>query len=147
MNLTQKQATAADIAPIYQLCKQLIDDYEHLESIDYPKVLVWVGKKLESSIDTYTAVYADGQKAGYYHFYKNEDGLYEIDDLYIFPEYRNRGIGTQIITHCCTSVREPVMLYVFVKNTRAVSLYLRLGFHIVKTIRGSRHIMLKNPEQ
>ena len=93
MNITYDKATAYDVECIYQLCKQLIDGYENIESIDYEKVLKWVRNKIEASIDEYTAVYADGQKAGYYHFYKNEDGENEIDDLYIFSEYQNQGIG------------------------------------------------------
>lgn len=71
MDITYSKATYEDIEPIYKLCKQLINDYEQIETIDYPKVINWVRKKLESSIDEYTAVYADSRKAGYYHFYKN----------------------------------------------------------------------------
>ena len=83
----------------------------------------------------------DGCKAGYYHFYKNEDACYEIDDLYIFKEFQNRGIGTAIIQKCCLAVDKPVMLYVFIKNHRAISLYQKLGFEIVETIKNSRYVM------
>ena len=107
-------------------------------------MLKWVRKKIETSISEYTAVYADGKKAGYYHLYKNEDGEYEIDDLYILDDFQGKGIGTEIIKKCCSSVDEPVMLYVFIKNQRAVSLYKRLGFEIVETIRNSRYIMKRS---
>ena len=132
---------ADDIEPIYELCKRLIDDFEQLESIDYPKVMKWVRKKIEDSIDEYTVIYADEQKAGYYHFYKNDDGQFEIDDLYVFPEFQNQGIGSGVIRKCCESAGGPVMLYVFIANRRAVSLYKRLGFEIAETIQGSRYIM------
>lgn len=141
MTIVYRQATPADVAPIYELCKQLIDRYERTESIDYPKVLAWVRTKLKNAIEEYTVIYVNGQKAGYYHFYKNEDGLFELDDLYVYPEFRNQGIGTQVIRECCASVNEPVMLYVFVENKRAVSLYQRLGFEITETIRKTRYIM------
>ncbi len=141
--ITYQTATVCDIEPIYRLCKQLIDDYENLESIDYDKVLKWVRKKIESSIDEYTAVFVSGEKAGYYRFYQNEEGQHELDDLYIFPEYRNRGIGTEIIQKCCLSVNAPVMLYVFIKNEKAVALYKRLGFEIIRTVNNSRYIMKK----
>lgn len=144
MNITYQPATAADITPIYELCEKLIQDYEQLEKINLPLVMDWVRRKLEKSIGEYTAVCADGEKAGYYHFYRNADGLYEIDDLYVLPPFRNRGIGTGVINRCCASVQEPVMLYVFIKNQRAVSLYQRLGFRIVETVRGSRYIMRKD---
>jgi DNA-directed RNA polymerase subunit RPC12/RpoP len=55
-----------DIDTIYAFCKQLILNFERLESIDYSKVMSWVRKKIESSIDEYTVIYANEQKAGYY---------------------------------------------------------------------------------
>ena len=141
MNITYDTAKIEDIDHIYQLCKQLIDDYENIDSIDYDRVLKWVHKKIEKSIDEYTVIYVDNKKAGYYHFYKNEDGEYEIDDLYIFSKFQNKGIGLEVIKKCCSSVNEPIMLYVFIKNQRAVSLYKRLGFEVVKTVNDSRYIM------
>lgn len=141
MNITYDRAKSEDVECIYQLCKQLIHDYENIENIEYDKVLNWVRKKIEKCIEEYTTIYADGKKAGYYHFYKNEDAEFEIDDLYIFPEFQNKGIGSKVISKCCSAVNEPVMLYVFIKNQRAVSLYKRLGFGVVKTIKDSRFIM------
>lgn len=141
MKLTYGRATSGDAACIYQLCKQLIDEYETIGNVDYAKVLDWVRKKIENAIEEYTTIYADGQKAGYYHFYKNEEEEFEIDDLYVFPEFQNRGIGSEVISRCCSEVNEPVMLYVFIHNHRAVSLYKRLGFEVVKTIADSRYIM------
>ena len=144
MNITYGSAGTEDIAPLYALCRQLIEDYENLELIDLDNVLGWVRRKLETCITDYTVIYADGIKAGYYHFYTNADGKFELDDLYIFPEFQGRGIGSMAIGKCCASVNEPVMLYVFAKNQRAVSLYQRLGFSIVKTINDSRYIMERN---
>ena len=114
--ITYDTAKIEDIDPIYQLCRQLILDYENLNNIDSDRVLSWVHKKIEKSVDEYTVVCVDGHKAGYYHFYKNEDGSFEIDDLYIFQEFQNKGIGSSVIRRCCSAVREPVMLYVFIKN-------------------------------
>ena len=62
MNLLYEKASKDDIEPIYELCKQLIHNYEQLDTIDYPKVMKWVLKKIEISIDEYTTVYADGKK-------------------------------------------------------------------------------------
>lgn len=144
MNITYKSAKTEDIDRIFQLCKALIDQYENTDQIEYDKVLRWVRKKLENSISEYTTVYADGQKVGYYHFFQNDDGEFELDDLYVFPEFQNRGIGTAIIQKCCRESRRSVMLYVFVRNHRAVSLYKKLGFQIVKNIKDSRYMMKKD---
>lgn len=143
--ITYEKATPDDIERIYRLCKQLIDDYENVDSLDYDRVLKWVRRKIEGSIDEYTAVHIADKKAGYYHFYQNEDGAYELDDLYIFPEYQNQGIGSSVILKCCTAVNAPVMLYVFTKNKKAISLYQRLGFKITQTVNGSRYIMQRTP--
>ena len=147
MELSFVQATAADIEPIYELNRQLILDYEKLESIDLNRVLGWVHAKIQSSLPEYTVIHADGQKAGYYHFFRNRDGEWELDDLYVFPEFRNRGIGTQVINRCFSSCLEPVMLYVFIKNQRAVSLYRKMDFEIVETIKDSRYLMKRLPTE
>lgn len=139
--ITYEKAATYDIELIYNLNKQLIDDYENIERIDYDKVLKWTHRKIEKFIDQYSVIYSDNKKAGYYRFFRNEDGKYEIDDLYIFPEYQNHGIGSEVIKKCCSSVNTPVMLYVFIKNEKAVALYKRLGFEIVQTVSDSRYIM------
>ena len=143
MKLSFDKAELSDVDRIYSLCKQLIDAYEDVDAIDYGSVLLWVRKKIERFIDEYTVIYADGKKSGYYRFYKNGDGAYEIDDLYILPGFQNQGIGSEVIRRCCETTDEPVMLYVFVKNKRAVSLYERLGFEIAETVNKSRYIMIR----
>ena len=82
MNITYTRAKNEDIDSIYELIKRLICDYEQLETIDYTKVMNWVRRKIESSIDEYTVIYINDRKAGYYHFYVNDDGQFELDDLY-----------------------------------------------------------------
>ena len=144
MELLFKPANIDDIEEIYLLCKNLIDKYEDKSVIDYQKVLLWVKNKIEKRISEYQAIYYQGNRAGYVHCFINEDGIYEIDDLYIFDEFQNKTIGTTVIKQICEKCDHDVMLYVFIKNKRAVSLYSRLGFEIVKTINNSRYIMVKS---
>ena len=144
MELLFKPASIDDIEEIYLLCKNLIDKYEDKSVIDYQKVLLWVKNKIEKRISEYQAIYYQGNRAGYVHCFINEDGIYEIDDLYIFDEFQNKTIGTTVIKQICEKCDHDVMLYVFIKNKRAVSLYSRLGFEIVKTINNSRYIMVKS---
>ena len=94
MNITYDKAKIEDFECIYQFNKQQIDDYEIIENIDYDRVLTWIRKKIENCFNEYTTIYVDGKKAGYYHFNKNENEEYDIDDLYIFPKFQNKGIGS-----------------------------------------------------
>lgn len=144
MDISYDSAKPEDIECIFQLNVHLIREYENVESIDYNKVLDWTNNKIENCIHEYTVIYADGKKAGYYHFYKNEDAEFEIDDLYIFSEFQGKGIGSIVIRRCCSLVNEPIMLYVFIKNQRAISLYRKLGFEVVETVRDSRFIMKRD---
>lgn len=144
MNITYGIAEESDVEIIYQLSKKLIDDYENIVDIDYEKVLSWIRQKIQSHIEEYTVILVNGKKVGFYRFYQNDDDKFEIDDLYIFPAFQNKGIGSKVIRKCCAEVDEPVMLYVFVKNNRAVSLYKKLGFEVVENIKDSRYIMLNN---
>ena len=146
MVLTYAPAEKADAAVIFSFCKALIDDYEDTAAIEYEKVLNWVRRKIEDNIRQYTCVYADGEKTGFFRL-SDADGMAELDDLYILPEFRNRGIGTAIIQKCCAETGLPLMLYVFTKNTGAMALYRRLGFRIRKYVGSTRCIMVRPPQE
>ena len=140
MDLTYSPAAPADAGEIFELCKALIDRYEDISSIDYDRVLAWVRRKIEENISEYRRILLDGAHAGYFHFCPADEG-WELDDLYIFPEFQNRGIGTAVIRDCCE--KGPVMLYVFKENTGALALYRRLGFREVGTAGQTRLILRK----
>lgn len=140
MELQFTAAEECDIERIYASNKELIDTYEDIENIDYEKVLKWVYKKIETCIEEYVAVSLEGKKVGYYHFYPSE-GKMELDDLYIFPEFRSKGIGRAIIQKCIEESGSAIFLYVFARNVRAIALYEKLGFTIVENIRDTRYIM------
>lgn len=140
MDITYKPADNTDIEPIFQLSKALIDAYENRETVDYEKVLSWVRHKLETNIQEYTCILLNEAKVGYYRFH-DAAGKMEIDDLYVLPQYQNRGIGTQVLEKCIAETSLPIFLYVFANNRRAVALYQKLGFRITENIKGSRYIM------
>lgn len=140
MKLNYEQASGADVEAIFALSKALIDQHEDVESIDYDKVLQWVRRKIGAQIGEYQRVLMDGDLAGYVHFHPDGERM-ELDDLYILPEYRGRGIGTAVVEKCCAETEKPVYLYVFRRNEGAVRLYQRLGFEIVQEVGSSRYIM------
>ena len=55
-----------------------------------------------------------------------------IDEIYIEKEFRNNGIGTDIIMKAVKkSNNKNIYLWVYKENIKAVSLYKRLGFKII----------------
>ncbi|MGM9550487.1 MAG: GNAT family N-acetyltransferase [Faecousia sp.] len=144
MTLVYAPAVQADLEPLYELNRQLIDAYEDLNSIDYPTVLAWVHRNLERNLLHFVRVLADGVLAGYYCL-RPEGERMELDSLFVLPPFQNRGIGTQILKKCLLESDMPVFLYVFRKNTRAMALYGKLGFRIVKEVGKTRYFMEQDP--
>ena len=137
MTLQFQVADSSHIAAIYAQAKQLIDTYEDLESIDYDKVLSWVARKIKQNISQYTAVLCGGEICAFYRLC--DDG--ELDDLYVLPEFQNRGIGTAILEKCISERKEPIWLYVFSRNTRAITFYERIGFSRREAVGNTRMIL------
>ena len=140
MKITCIPADETDIQTIFDLNRDLICRYEDTAAIDLSRVLAWVRRKVEENIAEYRRILCDGVHAGYYRLCSGDLGR-EMDDLYIFQEYQNRGIGTAIIRRC--SVEGPLTLYVFTKNTGALALYRRLGFREIRTVGATRLILRK----
>lgn len=148
MYLTYQPAQQEDIEVIYTFVKELIDLYEDKSQINLPKVMAWVRQKLQAQIQEYTCVFSAGQKVGYYHFSPFDSNRMELDDLYVFPSYRGRGIGTAVVQKCCAETNQPILLYVFRKNKRALAFYEKLGFTIfcqTSHISNTRFILQRNP--
>jgi ribosomal protein S18 acetylase RimI-like enzyme len=142
VDIEYKSATEADCEAIFNECRRLIFEYEDTESIDTSRVLSWVRRKIADSIGDYTRVCVDGRTVGYYHFFKNEDGEWELDDFYILDGFRGRGIGSEVLSKLTDEADGDIMLYVFKENTRALALYKRFGFSVAQTLR-TRYIMRK----
>ena len=64
----------------------------------------------------------------------------ELDDLYVLPAFRDRGVGTAVLRRCL-ACGKPVFFYVFTQNTRAVALYEREGFRKIETVSPTRCLM------
>ncbi|MCU0525997.1 MAG: GNAT family N-acetyltransferase [Elainella sp. Prado103] len=66
-------------------------------------------------------------------------GAFYIGNLAVAPEYRNQGIGRQLLLHCIATATalsdapDPIFISVDVKNGRAQKLYESLGFRVVAT--------------
>ena len=43
----------------------------------------------------YRRIMVGKELAGYFALHKEASGEWELDDLYLFPQFQNQGIGTQ----------------------------------------------------
>ena len=62
---------------------------------------------------------------------EQKDSLY-VDKLYIYPEFRKKGIATKALNYLINERKKPLMLNVNKSNLPAVSCYLKNGFKIYK---------------
>ena len=65
-----------------------------------------------------------------------------LDEIYLEEEYRNKGIGTKIIMDILNN-NDVVYLWVYKENEKAISLYKKLGFNVIKETE-SRYYMKYN---
>ena len=140
MNLQFSVASRRDIPVIFAQAKALIDTYEDRSTIDYEKVTAWMERKITQNISQYRTVLKDDEPCAYYCLC--DDG--ELDDLYVLPAFQNTGIGSQIMRKCIAESENPLYLYVFKGNTRAISFYERFGFTVRESVGKTRMIMHRN---
>ena len=141
MQLSYEPARQEDAPVIFGFAKELIERYETDPALDLEMALGWTKRKIEKRIDEYTRVLCDGKTAAYYRFVPDGERM-ELDDLYVLPEYRSRGVGTAVLRRCLAQGK-PVYFYVFTGNTRAVALYEREGFRKVEDVSPTRCIMAR----
>jgi hypothetical protein len=84
-------------------------------------------------------IYVDKVCAGAYTTINYLDGEM-IDQIYLFKEYRNKGIGTKIINKLKKKVKN-LYVWVYVNNKDAIRLFRNLGF--ITASDGGRTIILK----
>lgn len=147
MNLEFIPAGTEDIESIFSQLKELIDAYEDLQSIHYEKVLMWCRRQIEENLPHSTCILADGKRVGWFCLTPSDDGRMELDNFFVLPEYRGKGIGTAALNRCIAQTDKPIFLYVFLKNTRAMALYARMGFRVIEYKGTTRCILQRDPSE
>ncbi len=137
MNLQFQQAAIADADTIFDLCRTLVTRYEDPDQVEIPRALAWCRRKIDHCIAEYTRVTLDGVTVGYYHLFPDGDCM-ELDDVYVLPAFRGRGIGSEILAKCCRETDKPITLCVFRENTGAIALYTRFGFTATEAVGTTR---------
>ena len=122
--------TDIDINKVYELTKEHVYTYETRKEFNVDKVLERIKIDLLNRKETINKIYLNDKHVGYVSIIKRDDGL-ELSDFYIFKEYQNQGIGTQVLKILINQYQH-LYLYVFKNNLRAINLYQRLGFSIIE---------------
>lgn len=140
-NIEFCHANRSDIKPIFDMLSLLVKKYEDPTVVDVQHALQWCLTKIEGNIEAYTCICINQKKIGYYHLVEQLDLRTELDDFYILPEYRKKGIGTIVLKQIQKETDETIYLYVFQKNQRAIAFYEKNGFIIKQMISPTRMIM------
>ncbi len=130
MELKFISASPDDIEDIYFAVKSVYEWFEP-KSADIQPLLMNVYRRIKENIDSYTVVKLHGQKAAYYCL-REKDGKAYIDDLYVRSDFRNLGIGTEIIYRCISQTEADIYTELHLANVMAVSLFRRMGFAEVR---------------
>ncbi len=139
--VTLKQAGPEDAEGIFREAEKVIDTYEDFSHVDRTRALEWTRQNISMYISEYSRILYKNEHAGYIGSHIEDRKLY-IDDLYLFPPFQNKGIGTYLIRQLIEQTNLDVVLHVFRNNTGAFALYRRLGFEIEAEYDRSRYLMI-----
>ena len=89
----------------------------------------YVDEHIPVEITDYKIIMCNKNKVGCLLVAKKEDGAI-LDEIYLEEEYRNKGIGTDIIKNIL-KINPIVYLWVYKKNIKAISLYKKMKFKII----------------
>lgn len=116
-----------DILTSIKLVTMVDDEMDNaLSYAEKNKIRKSIMKNIEATVEEYKIIYVGQKIAGAYVVIPYEDGNI-IDEIYLFKEYRNNGIGTEIINKI---KKQYPVLYIWVhkNNKDAIRLFERLGF-------------------
>ena len=108
---------------IYEYAKDLSD-----EEID--KINNYVTDEVPKLISDYCNIIVDNKIVGCLLLTNKDDGKL-LDEIYLEEEYRNKGIGTNIIKEVISN-NDIIYLWVYKENIQAISLYKKLGFNVIE---------------
>lgn len=118
-----------DILIKYKL-NSIIEYASDLSNKELNEINTYVKDNVPKQIRNYKLINIDGNIVGCILVENKDDGVI-IDELYIEGKYRNNGIGTDLINKVISN-NKVVYLWVYKLNVKAIKLYKRLGFIIIK---------------
>ena len=102
----------------------------NLSNKELDEINTYVKDNVPKQLNNYKLINIDGNIVGCILVENKDDGVI-IDELYIEEKYRNNGIGTDLINNVISN-NNIVYLWVYKLNIKAIRLYKRLEFKIIK---------------
>lgn len=126
------KAAKKDIPRLIQYKKDIIYMYTNdLLEDEKNKINEYVTNSVSEMFKDYYNIVFDDKIIGSILLKDIQEGKL-IDEIYIEKEFRNNGIGTDIIMKAVKkSNNKNIYLWVYKENIKAVSLYKKLGFKII----------------
>lgn len=126
------KASKKDIPRLIQYKKEIIYMYSKgLSGEEKENITEYVITSVNEMFKDYYNIVIDDKIIGSIMVKDIQEGKL-IDEIYIEKEFRNNGIGTDIIMKVVKkSNNKNIYLWVYKENIKAVSLYKRLGFKII----------------
>ena len=98
-----------------------------------------------SRMEQFNVIEVDGRFVGFVQYYF-EYPYFEVVEIHLLPEYRGKGIGSQILRYlqkACIAQDRKIRIGCFKENYRAKHLYQKLGF--MQTKETDTHYILEYP--
>lgn len=109
----------------------LTDTSSKISQAEKNKIIKYINEYIEKNYEKYNLIVNKENILGAYCLDKYNDGLL-LDEIYIFPDYRNKGIASTVIMNMQNTNNKDIYLWVYKSNQTAFKLYKNLGFHIEK---------------
>lgn len=124
------KASKKDIPRLIQYKKDIIYMYsKDLVEDERKRIDEYVINSVNETLKDYFNIIVDDKVIGSVIIINLRRGKL-LDEIYLEKEFRNNGVGTDIIRKIIEN-NKSVYLWVYKENIKAVSLYKRLGFKII----------------
>ena len=131
MNYQLKKSNKNDIERLIEYKKETTYEYATNLTLEEKKEIEkYLACEVKEKFNYYYNIVVNNKVVGYLLLTNNDNGKL-LDELYLEEEYRNKGIGTNIIKDILNK-NNIVYLWVYKLNTKAISLYKRLDFQIIE---------------
>ena len=130
MNYKLVKSSNDDIDKLIDYKKKTIFEYANdLPNNEINKINNYVNNNVPKLLDNYLNIVVDDKIVGCLLLTDKDDGIL-LDEIYLEEDYRNKGIGTDIIKNVISN-NDKIYLWVYKENFKAVSLYKKLGFNVI----------------